>query len=48
MSDLRKPGARPRLRHRVIVLLALTLTPWRHCTAVTARGWAFVLYGFVR
>lgn len=29
------------------VLVAL-LTPWRWVTAVTARAWAFLLYGFLR
>jgi hypothetical protein len=29
-----------------VTVLAVPLTPWRHATAVTARVWAFLLYGF--
>lgn len=28
--------------------LAVALTPWRYATAVTARLWALLLFGFVR
>jgi hypothetical protein len=29
-------------------VVAVLLTPWRHTTAVMARVWAFLLFGFVR